>query len=108
MGLNVPSFKANFTPCVEIGWRLSSKHWGKGYATEGARACLDYGFNKIDLNEILAFTVAANQRSIRVMEKLGMKRDSNSDFKHPKIPKEHRLSPHILYRIKKSDWQACK
>lgn len=101
IGLNIPSFKASFTPCVEIGWRLGSAFWGKGYATEGARAVLEYGFTQLKLKEIVAFTVPANIRSIRIMEKIGMKRDLNSDFYHPNLPKDHPLSLHVLYRIKK-------
>lgn len=100
LGLNIPSFEAHFTPCVEIGWRLGSQFWDKGYATEGAKAVLDYGFKKLGLKEIVAFTVPANLRSRRVMEKIGMKRDPDGDFAHPKLPKEHPLSLHVLYRIR--------
>lgn len=100
LGLIVPSFEAHFTPAVEIGWRLASSHWGKGYATEGAKAVLNYGFNKLGLNQIVSFTVPANIRSIRVMEKIGMKRDLSGDFHHPKLPKDHPLALHVLYRAK--------
>lgn len=102
IGLSAPSFTAHFTPCVEIGWRLSSKHWGKGYATEGAKAVLEHAFKNLGLSEIVSFTVPANVRSIRVMEKIGMQRDFDGDFAHPKLPAEHRLSNHVLYRIKRS------
>lgn len=101
IGLNRPTWKAHFTPCVEIGWRLGSKYWNKGYATEGAKAALKYGFETFDLNEIIAFTVPKNLRSIKVMEKIGMKRDLKGDFMHPKLPSDHKLSQHILYRIQK-------
>ncbi|MDI9818331.1 MULTISPECIES: GNAT family N-acetyltransferase [unclassified Legionella] len=97
-GLNYPTFKSHFTPAVEIGWRLSSLHWGKGYATEGANASLDYGFNQCGFKEIVAFTVPLNKRSIRVMEKIGMNRDLDGDFAHPKFKLDHRLSRHVLYR----------
>ena len=96
LGLMAPSFEAHFTPAVEIGWRLASKHWGKGYATEGAKAVLKYGFETIGLKEIVSFTVPANTRSIRVMEKIGMKRDLLGDFHHPRIPKDHPLSLHVF------------
>ena len=99
-GLNAPKWSAHFTPCVEIGWRLSSKFWGNGYATEAAKAVLDYGFKKCALKEILAWTVPANLRSIRVMEKIGMERDIDSDFNHPDVPEGHELLKHILYRIR--------
>ncbi|HKU97583.1 MAG TPA: GNAT family N-acetyltransferase, partial [Vineibacter sp.] len=60
IGLSVPSFQAPFTPCVEIGWRLAAAYWGRGYATEAARAAVDFGFNKLGLDEIVSFTVPAN------------------------------------------------
>jgi len=99
VGIQVPSFEADFTPCVEIGWRLARAHWGRGYATEGARAALAFGFEEVGLDEIVAFTVPANQRSQRVMEKLGMRRSPAEDFDHPRMPEGHRLRRHILYRI---------
>jgi len=99
IGLTSPSFDAHFTPCVEVGWRLASAHWGKGLAMEGAAAALQYGFTQQGLEEIVSFTVPTNLRSIRVMEKIGMHRDITGDFKHPKLPENHRLSRHILYRV---------
>jgi RimJ/RimL family protein N-acetyltransferase len=99
IGLFVPEFDAHFTPAVEIGWRLAFDCWGKGLATEGARAALDYGFNKLGLEQIVSFTVPANQRSRRVMEKLGMTHDPRDDFDHPKLPEGHPLRRHVLYRV---------
>jgi RimJ/RimL family protein N-acetyltransferase len=101
IGLNPPKWESHFTPCVEIGWRLGSEYWGKGYATEGAKAVLRYGFETMGLKEIVSFTVPANLRSIRVMEKIGMKRDLSDDFAHPKLPLEHQLSKHVLYKIQR-------
>ena len=101
IGLSAPTFEAHFTPCVEIGWRLASAHWGQGYATEGANAALQYGFTEIGLKEIVSFTVPANIRSIRVMEKIGMYRDAKDDFAHPNLSSDHTLSQHILYRKRK-------
>ena len=98
VGLNDTDFEASFTPAVEIGWRLASQYWGFGYATEAARAILDYG-KKLSLKEIVSFTVPQNKRSIRVMEKIGLNRDPLGDFYHPKLPREHDLSRHVLYRI---------
>jgi RimJ/RimL family protein N-acetyltransferase len=100
-GLNVPDFESHFTPCVEIGWRLASQHWGKGYATEVARSALEIGFKNFGLKEIVAFTVPENLRSIAVMERLQMRRDFAGDFAHPKLAPDHSLSQHILYRISK-------
>lgn len=99
VGLSVPHYKAPFTPCVEVGWRLDREYWGQGYATEAARAALKFGFETLKLDEIVAMTVPANHRSRNVMEKLGMTRDPADDFDHPLLPADHRLSRHVLYRI---------
>lgn len=99
IGLAIPSFEARFTPCVEIGWRLAREHWGRGYATEGARAALAFGFEQLDLAEIVSFTAVANQRSRTVMERIGMRRDPSDDFDHPELPPDHPLRRHVLYRI---------
>ena len=98
IGLTVPAYEAHFTPCVEIGWRLSSEFWNHGYATEGATAALSYGFTTLGLKEIVAITVPANQRSRRVMEKLGMSSDEADDFDHPRFPEGHKWRRHSLYR----------
>lgn len=99
VGLNVPTFTAAFTPCVEVGWRLAYDHWGQGYATEAARSALDFGFNTVGLQEIVAMTVPANQRSQRVMERLGMIRSPADDFDHPNVASGHPLRRHMLYRL---------
>jgi len=103
VGLAVPRFEASFTPCVEVGWRLAHPFWGGGYATEGARAALEFGFGKLGLAEILSFTVPANVRSRRVMEKLGMSHRAEDDFDHPSLPEGHRLRRHVLYRLNQRD-----
>jgi len=99
IGLSVPRFEAQFTPCVEIGWRLAAGYWGCGYATEGARAVLAFGFEQLRLAEIVSFTVTHNLRSRRVMERLGMTRNPADDFDHPALPEGHPLRRHVLYRI---------
>ena len=99
VGLSVPAFEAHFTPCVEVGWRLAADLWGRGYATEGARAALDFGFESLVLDEIVSFTVPANLRSRRVMERLGMRRSPEDGFDHPQLPPGHRLRRHVLYRL---------
>ena len=101
IGLQPVYFKAHFTPAVEIGWRLAFQYWGNGYATEGARAALKYGFETLNLSEIVSFTTASNLRSRHVMEKLGMQRDPKDDFDHPKLAQGHPLIRHVLYRIQK-------
>ena len=102
VGLSVPRFEAHFTPCVEIGWRLGAEHWGHGYATEGARAALAFGFEVPGLEEIVSFTVPGNTPSRRVMERVGMTRDPADDFDHPLLPDGHPLRRHVLYRIARS------
>ena len=79
IGLHIPAFQTEFTPCVEIGWRLATAYWGQGLATEGAQAIVCYGFEQLSLQEIVSFTVPANLRSRRVMDKLGMKRNPAED-----------------------------
>ncbi|MGA9367336.1 MAG: GNAT family N-acetyltransferase [Steroidobacteraceae bacterium] len=106
VGLSTPTFEAHFTPCVEIGWRLAFEHWGRGYATVAARAALDCGFQRFGLEEIVAFTVAANWRSVRVMEQLGMTRSPAEDFDHPRLPPGHPLRRHILYRVQRRPSEA--
>ena len=99
VGLAVADFGAPFCPCVEIGWRLACAHWGRGYATEGARAALAFGFDRLGLREIVSFTTVANARSRRVMERLGMAHSPADDFEHPRLPPGHPLRPHVLYRL---------
>lgn len=100
IGLSVPSFETHFTPCVEIGWRIAFEHWGRGLATEGAREVLRHGFEDLRLPGIVSFTVPANHRSRRVMEKLGMTLDRDGDFDHPGVAAGHPLRRHVLYRAK--------
>lgn len=106
--MNYTDFSADFTPAVEIGWCLGSRYWGKGYATEGAKAALAYGFKECDLAEIVSFTVPQNLKSIAVMERLGMVRDLNGGFRHPKLPLSYRLSEHVLYRLTRDTYLGSK
>jgi RimJ/RimL family protein N-acetyltransferase len=98
-GFSVPRFSAHFIPCVEVGWRLSLAHWGRGFATEAARLALGYGFGTLAFPEVVSYTSATNQRSRAVMERLGMRRDPADDFDYPPMPERHRLLPHVLYRL---------
>jgi len=102
-GLAVPGFRAYFTPCVEIGWRLSVEHWGQGLATEGARAVARHAFEVLRIKDLVSFTVPSNFRSLRVMEKLGMTHDPADDFDHPSLPTGHPLRRHVLYRLSPSE-----
>jgi len=107
VGLSVPLFGAKFTPCIEIGWRLAFDCWGRGLATEAARRMVRYGFEKLELDEVVSFTVPANARSRRVMEKIGMRRDAEEDFEHPRLPEGHPLRRHVLYRLRREDWELA-
>lgn len=106
VGLSRPSFDAPFMPAVEIGWRLARAYWGNGYATEAAIKALELGFERYGLDEIVSFTVPANKRSRRVMERIGMNYQIGGEFDHPKLPEDHPLRRHVLYRIRKSAWEA--
>lgn len=98
VGLSNVAFAAPFTPAVEAGWRLRREAWGRGYAAEAAAAALEYGFGALGLAEIVSFTVPANLRSRRVMERVGMRRDAGGDFDHPRLPPGDPLRRHVLYR----------
>jgi RimJ/RimL family protein N-acetyltransferase len=106
IGLNVPSFEAHFTPCVEIGWGLAADHWGQGLATEGAKAVVRYSFETLGLDELVSFTVPANVASRRVMQKLRMTHATADDFDHPRLLEGHPLRRHVLYRLRQSDWNG--
>ena len=99
VGLQLAVFAAPFTPAVEVGWRLARAYWGRGYATEVARAALADGFGRLGLDEIVSFTVPGNTRSRAVMERLGMTRNPEDDFDHPSFAEGHPLRRHVLYRL---------
>jgi RimJ/RimL family protein N-acetyltransferase len=100
IGLSVPRRILPFSPCIEVGWRLARASWGKGFATEGARAALRVGFERLRLAEIVSFTAVKNVRSRAVMERIGMQ-NAHQDFEHPGIPEGHQLRLHCLYRIRR-------
>jgi RimJ/RimL family protein N-acetyltransferase len=99
VGLNRVSFEEHFTPAVEVGWRLARSFWGHGYATEAAAAAVSFGFERLELDEIVSFTSSSNEPSIRVMRRLGMRHDAAGDFDHPRVPEGSPLRRHVLYRI---------
>lgn len=94
------------TPMPEIAWRLSFDSWGQGYATEGAKAVLEYGFCKLDLSEIISIASACNQRSVRVMEKIGLQHDPKDDFDHPNLADDSPFRKMVLYRITQAQYVA--
>jgi ribosomal-protein-alanine N-acetyltransferase len=105
-GLAPVRFEAPFTPAVEIGWRLARAAWGRGYATEAARASVTFAFHELGLDEVVAIAVPANARSLAVMRRLGMTHDKADDFAHPLVPVEHPLRGCVLYRLTAARWAA--
>lgn len=105
VGLAAPSWVTDFTPCVEVGWRLAQAHWGQGFAPEAARAALAFGFDRVELpnDEIVSFTTKQNLKSQRVMQKIGLRLDPSREFDHPLTPGwvEQR---HVLYSIERARW----
>lgn len=97
LGLQRVRFDADFTPAVEIAWRMTRRFWGRGFATEAARAAASFGFETLALAEIVALTVPDNRASRAVMEKLGMQ--FSGEFDHPLLPQPHPLCRHVLYRL---------
>jgi ribosomal-protein-alanine N-acetyltransferase len=101
LGLHEPTDQLPFLPCVEIGWRLSHEHWGKGYATEAGKEVLRFAFEVLKLEEVVSFTALINKRSRSVMERLGMK-NSYKNFEHTALPVGHKLREHVLYTIQQN------
>lgn len=103
IGFHWARFDADFSPCIEIGWRLDKAHWHKGYATEGAKACLKHGFTNLGISKVYSFTTIENRPSQNVMKKIGM--SFYRYFDNPDIPDNHPQKPHVCYVINKNDWE---
>lgn len=84
-------------PAIEVGWRLISNAWGRGFATEAASAALAWGFLNLGVAEILAFTSETNAASQAVMRRVGMHPDPSRDFDHPVLEAGHPLRRHVVY-----------
>jgi RimJ/RimL family protein N-acetyltransferase len=105
IGLVDVPIETDFTPAMEIGWRIGKEYWKKGYATEGAKALLSFAFGYLKKDEIVSYTAEINQPSIAVMERIGMTKVQGAEFHHPKLDKESPLSKHVLYRLFKKDFK---
>jgi len=103
IGLAWQTYEAEFTPCTDIGWRLKKEFWGKGYATEGARRCLAFGFETLKLNEILSVASESNIPSLNVMEKVGMKKILR--FDHSKLLEHDHIKSCFLYKISADEFR---
>lgn len=97
IGLCKQTYEAEFTPCVDIGWRLKTTAWKNGYATEGAKRCLEYAFRQMNLEKVLAIAPVINIPSIQVMVNIGMRRVK--EFKHPLLSNSLALEVCVLYEI---------
>ncbi len=102
-GLKKVSFKANFTPAIEIGWRLGKPYWNKGYATEAATEILTYAFHQLGIKEVISYVTPQNKASLKVMHKLGMSSNENENFKHPNMKQDDPMAEMVLYRIKSTN-----
>lgn len=98
IGLCDQDYEAEFTPCTDIGWRLDTAFWNKGYATEGAKACLDYALNKIGLGQVYSTTISKNEKSLKVMRKIGM--TLHLEYIHPKLKDIPDFKNCVCYRIR--------
>lgn len=105
-GLNPVGFDASFAPALEVGWRLARAAWGRGFATEAARAGVAYAFDVLGVDELVSLTAVGNVRSRAVMERLGMTRDPADDFDHPSVPEGSPLRRHVLYRLPRPAGEA--
>ena len=97
IGLSEKLFEAEFTPCIDIGWRLSSEEWNKGYAGEGAKRCLEYANEVLKLEKIVSIAPKINVKSEKVMKKIGM--EKVLEFEHPLLINDERLRDCVLYQI---------
>ena len=102
IGIAEQNFEADFTPCIDIGWRLDKKYWGKGYASEGAKRCLEFAFKEKQIDSVKAVAPKINRKSVGVMKKIGMK--YIKDFKHPALKDNKKLENCVLYEINKVDF----
>ncbi len=97
IGLHEQTFEAAFTPCIDIGWRLHTAAWGKGYATEGAKRCVQYAFETLHLKKLYAFAPEVNLRSVNVMKKAGL--HFTGTFIHPLLVNDARLKQCVIYEL---------
>jgi RimJ/RimL family protein N-acetyltransferase len=95
-GIKNQTWESNYTPCVDIGWRLKREAWGKGYATEAAKACLENASTLFNIKEILAFTTDTNLASENVMKKIGMQYIGT--VQHPSIKNDPRFKHCVVYK----------
>jgi len=98
IGLAFQEYKTKFTPAIDIGWRLKRSAWGKGYATEGAKRCLEYAFNELKISRIISVCTVNNNKSENVMNKIGMTK--KGAFNHPELISHPEYEKHFCYEIR--------
>ncbi len=98
IGLAFQEYKTEFTPAIDIGWRLKRTAWGKGYATEGAKRCLEYAFNELAIKKVISVCTIKNTNSEKVMKKIGMTKIGT--FNHPELANYPDYEKHYCYEIK--------
>ena len=106
IGLAFQDYKTDFTPAADIGWRLKKSAWGNGFATEGAKKCLEFGFIELNLEKIISTCTEKNAKSEKVMKKIGM--EKIGIFNHPKLKEFPEYEKCICYGINKNVWQQGK
>lgn len=104
IGLAYQAYETAFTPAVDIGWRLIPRYWGHGYATEGARRCLEHAFTVLELDRVIATCTLSNKPSERVMQKLGM--NHLGSLTHPKLKGYPEYEQCSCYGIEQAAWQV--
>ena len=96
IGLSEQTYEADFTPCVDIGWRIKSSEWNKGFASEGAKKCLEYAMNELKLENVYSITPKVNTKSEHIMIKIGLKKQY--EFEHSLLANNARLKTCVLYK----------
>lgn len=101
IGLAHQKYKTIYTPAIDIGWRLKKSAWGNGYATEGAKRCLEYAFNELNIQKVIAVCTVHNKKSEKVMQKIGMVKKGS--FMHPEVSMYPEYQHHFCYQIHKPE-----
>ena len=97
IGLAYQDYASPCTPAIDIGWRLLPEAWGNGFATEGAKACLAFGFQAKKLDTIVSVCSTTNVASERVMQRIGMTK--GGAFKHPMLEGYAELQECLWYAV---------
>lgn len=102
IGFMDKDFVSDFTPAVDIGWRLATAHWNKGYAFEGAAACMEHGFKTLRLDKVISIAPKINERSEKIMKRLGMTK--KGELKHPDLAAHPILETCVVYELNSKEW----